>query len=298
MDNKEFAKMFKISVPVDTLFDYYIETLSKSPEFSHLPALVEEFKGFEKWVKEHGYEHIGRYKKECLSKIKHHIEHSVAYTCFQEYDYSSHEFRTLDQRFVKSGSMFISIDIKSANFSTMKTFDVDNELGKSWEELCISLMIYPTLVKSKSFRQVVFGNLNPNRNGKIQLMKMNQLADALEKEGFDLAYISNDEVIVSTDNAYEDWMKLSGIATRALPSHELGVPLKLSVLKWVKADGMRKGEYLKERYNDYCHHEYNSLVGIPGQIFYEYFKKYIIKEELEDKDLYFTQDGRLAQWVK
>lgn len=297
MDYKEFSKMFKISVPVEKHFDYYIETLSKSPEFKHLPELVEEFKEFQEWVKENGHEHIGRYKKNCLSQIKNKIETTIAYQNFNDYDYSTFDFKTLDQRFVKSGNMFISIDIKSANFSTMKTFDEENELGESWEDLCLDLMIHPLLIKSKSFRQVVFGNLNPKRNGKIQLSKMNILAEELETKGFDIAYISNDEVIVSTDKPYEDWLLLNGITHKASLPDSLGVPLKLTVLKWVKAEGMRKGEYLKEGYNDYCHPTYDSLIGIPGHVYYSYFKKYILKEEVEERDLYFTHDGKMAKWV-
>jgi len=308
MDKKEFAKMFKISIPVEEYFDYYVETLSRSPEFSHLPELVEGFKAFEKWVTDNGYDHIGKYKKEVLSQLKEEIANTKAYNDFQEFDYSDHKFRTLDERFIKSGKHFISIDIKNANFSTIKTFDKDNELGSSWEDFCKSMIVHPLLIKSKSFRQVVFGNLNPKRNGKIQLMRMNALADTLEEKGFDLAYISNDEVIVATDQPYDDWMVIVKIAEQSKQFAYKGysgfgggsmtnVPLKLTNLKWVKVEGMRKGEYLKEFYNDYMHYKHNSLVGVPGNSYYMYFKKYILEEEIEDRDLYFTHESKLAQWI-
>lgn len=295
MDTKEFAKMFKLNIPVEEHFNYYMVTLSKSPEFSDITDLVNEFADFEKWVKDHGYGHIGSYKKKVLLDLKKKIQDSKAFERFSEFDYSSFVFATIDKRFEKSDRFFLSIDIKSANFSTMKTFDEEDGLGANWEEFCNQNLVHPTLAKSKSFRQVVFGNINSKRNGKIQLSKMNQLSDILEDKGYDLAYISNDEVIITSDQPYEDLMPVNEIITQA--SQDLGVPLKLSLIKWDKLDGMRKGEYLKRHYNYYVQHQYNSLVGVPGNIYYKYFKRYVLEEDYEERDLYFINEGRLAKWV-
>ena len=42
---------------------------------------------------------------------------------------------------------------------------------------------------------------------------------------------------------------------------------------------------------------YRKLIGVPGNQFYIYFKKYTLQEPLEERDLFFQQDNQLAKWI-
>jgi hypothetical protein len=57
----EFSKMFKINIPIEDHFEYYVETLAKSDEFKEIKKLVNEFAGFEKWIIESGYSGIVKF---------------------------------------------------------------------------------------------------------------------------------------------------------------------------------------------------------------------------------------------
>ncbi len=43
--------------------------------------------------------------------------------------------------------------------------------------------------------------------------------------------------------------------------------------------------------------KYRTLFGVPGNQFYFYYKKYILNEPVEIRDLYFWNDNKLAIWV-
>jgi hypothetical protein len=60
--------------------------------------------------------------------------------------------------------------INPANFTTMLLFDDEKALCGSWPAFLEQLGVHPTLAKSKHYRQMVMGHLNPRHNGKIQKM--------------------------------------------------------------------------------------------------------------------------------
>ena len=42
---------------------------------------------------------------------------------------------------------------------------------------------------------------------------------------------------------------------------------------------------------------YTTLYGVPGNKFYKYFKKEILEQDLEERDLLFVHEGELAKWI-
>ncbi len=52
----------------------------------------------------------------------------------------------------------------------MRLFDDEKALCGSWPAFLEQLGVHPTLAKSKHYRQMVMGHLNPRHNGKIQKM--------------------------------------------------------------------------------------------------------------------------------
>jgi hypothetical protein len=44
--------------------------------------------------------------------------------------------------------------------------------------------------------------------------------------------------------------------------------------------------------------EYKSLSGVPGNKFFQYFKKHILNEPFDERDLLYVNDGAVSRWVE
>ena len=304
----EFAKMFKLNIPVEEHFEYYIHTLSQSFEFKDIVQLINNYSKFEDWLGENGYNNVGHYKMGTVyNSIKKHLESSEAYKKCLEFDYSKVSFYEKDHLKLYEGNFMLSLDFSSANFQSMKIFDQDNELKSSWTDLCDSLKIHPVVSSSKSFRQVVFGNLNPKRFQKIQHYHMLKLVEEI-KEVFpsdNIIFVSHDEVIMNLGDtetvAHERVGQIMTIVQmikeRRIENGETWMNVVPSIFKMNK---ISKGIYLKTIYfqvMDSLVEAYKTLFGCPGNLYYMNFKKYILQEEIEDRDCLFVLDNRMAKWV-
>lgn len=304
----EFSKLFKLNVPVEEHFEYYIQTLSKSFEFKDIVSLVNEYSKFEDWLKENGYNNVGHYKMGyAYDLIKNHLSLSEAYTRCQALDYSQVKFYEKDHLKMYEGNFMLSLDFSSANFQSMKIFDKENNLKMSWAALCSYLKIHPMLASSKSFRQVVFGNLNPKRFQKIQHFHILKLVEDLGKVFplENIIFISHDEIVLNLgddkDIAFKRVEQISdvvqSIKETRLNNGETWMYVKYSIFKMNK---ISKGIYLKEIYfatDDSIVKFYKTLFGCPGNMYYINFKKHVLEEDVEDRDCLFTLENRLAKWV-
>ncbi len=305
---KEFCKLFKVNIPLESESQYYLETLSLSKEYKDITDLANSYTEFENWVERQGYNSVKEYKFQCLDKIVDFVKISSSYKKFDKFDYSSNKFFTKnrlnswyeEQLNSDSPDYLISFDLSSANFNTINSFG--SELGDSWEHMCKGLFIHPVLIASKSFRQIVFGNLNPKRNGKIQLMRMNHVALAMDDDGHGdrVVSINNDEVCMSLPSVlcdqlgFEKAIKVFFDIKKLLPESK---PTKITVYAVKKlGKGMFKKVVLfQEGLKD--EDRYVTLSGVPGNKFYRYFKTEVINKELEERDLLFVNEGELAKWV-
>lgn len=105
------------------------------------------------------------------------------------------------QEQVKKGSnQFLSLDMKKANFQTLKwinpaiLFDCD-----TYEDFIKKFTDVEWVAKSKRTREIVFGKLNPNRTMKYEKILMGMVEEYTRKtvitEWFDLFSINSDELI-------------------------------------------------------------------------------------------------------
>lgn len=303
----EFEKLFKLNFPVLENYEYYIDTLMKSPFYAGLGKLVEEFEKYEKDIEEEGlFKSPTSYKLDyALPKLKSYIMSTKAYIGFISDKLDNSKLRTKDELRNNDNTYLISIDFKSANYNAIRTYDNDGELFSSWEELCNELDIHQTLSKSKSFRQYVFGNISPGRLTKIQHINIIKIVDKLiEGKCFieeDFVFISHDEFIVRLRPDHKLAVNrihlLNSEVGRIISEEGINMPTHYNVFK---LETLGKGKYIKTHYNvkmGGLSEKYTSLVGIPGNDFFRYFKEHILKEELDERDLYFTVDGKLAKWV-
>ena len=159
----EFCKLYKINVPHALEQKYYFDLLQKSNQYSNLQDLI---LNFEDWEKEISSD-ISNIKYKCLEQIKEKLQ---SLNCYQELNNFKppHSFWTqFDFRSKYMDQHWISLDIKSANYTALKYFDSTNELPELWDDFLFDLRIPYSLHQSKSFRQMVFGNLNPKQTQKL-----------------------------------------------------------------------------------------------------------------------------------
>ena len=318
----EFQKLFKINIPYEAQVDYYVETLCKSEVFMfRLPDLMENFSKYESDIEASEFESIKKYKLNyAMPKLINYIKNSKAYASLMEWELPDDVelFRKDGYKIDENdGSYFLSIDFSSANFSTFKLFDTKahNEMKDTWQDLCESLDIHPVLARSKSFRQYVFGNVNPKRIGKVQhynIMKLKKVLDE-QYDDLDFMFISHDELIIRLKN--NDTMtsavaqEVNGICdfiqdksyypihTEVFALDKLAKSIYLKKHFWVMSSnpGARGG--FVNLQNWFLNSSYRSIHGAPSNLYYQYFKKHVLEEEVEERDLYFQDNGRLCKWV-
>ena len=303
-DIAEFEKLFKVNFPVQEHHQYYLDTMMKSPFYAGIGIAVKEFEQYEREVEELGYKNAKSYKLDyALPRLKSYLLNTEAYKNLLEWD-TPGKLRTKDELRNNDNTYLISIDFSSANYSAFKTFDSFGALGDSWEGLCRDLDIHPTLSKSKSFRQYVFGNTNPKRLQKRQHSNIIKIVDNLiENHDFhddDFVFISHDELIIR--------LRPDGIIAVNrinLLLSAIGFIIKnesidmLTHYKVFKNEAIGAGMCVQTQYQvkmGGLSEKYDVLFKVPGNKFFKYFKTHILKEPLERRDLMFMNDGEIAIW--
>jgi hypothetical protein len=102
------------------------------------------------------------------------------------------------------GKFFISIDLKKANFQTLK--NIDNEIvfgADTYEDFIHMFTPYDYFTESKRFRQVVFGPMNPKRHITAEKYFMNVIYNSIVAHFpvyiDKLVSFSNDEIVFKDD---------------------------------------------------------------------------------------------------
>lgn len=316
----EFCKIYKISIPAQEYFDYYISVLQRSAEFKDLPLSplqdkISDFIELENFIEDNGYTSVGSYKMMCLDNVKDYLINTEAYKEFNSCELPKEKLESRDW-INKVGeeefATLLSIDFTSANYSILKTFDKNNTLKSNWKYLCTSLGVHKALVNSKSFRQLVFGHTNPKRFQTLQHFKINKLLtylkDSMKMSDESIVFISHDELIVKVKDA-NSAMYLMEVVDK-FSSTELNMPVKYTPFYLSK---IKKNVFTKTVY-DFCpvpapfgnfsapvsyrfSEKYKTLHGVPGNKFFFYFKKYILNELPEERDLIYYNDGELCTWI-
>jgi hypothetical protein len=317
-DIEEFCKLYKINIPVESEFQYYVDTLKKSPEFGYLTSLVQTnidyFKDLEEFVENNHYKDVREYKNVCLDVLKDHLMSTQAYKSMMESELPMKKMFSRDHiNMVDEFDYLVSLDFVSANYSILKTFEKgETELDKSWSDLCSNFGVHEALVRSKSFRQVVFGNTSPKRLQTFQHEKILTLVEYLKGEGEikdeRMVFISHDEIVINFKSA-DAFIKFTEANMSKMESIS-GMRIKVTPysLKKLKKNTFVKTLYRVNPKTNYItsfsnsgiyefEKKYNTLHGVPGHKFYMYFKKYILNEALEERDLMYYNDGELCLWV-
>ena len=202
------------------------------------------------------------------------------------------------------GCFFISIDLKKANFQTLKNIDKDIVFGAdTYEDFIGKFTDSEYITNSKYFRNVVFGMMNPKRHSTAEKYFITQIYKKVIEEFPYLAdkcvSLSNDEVIFKVK-----FLKLMCFALRrdikkiakaiGFDVHVEFFHLKGYNLVFKESRSVRKTFFMKDYF---CTDGKFKLIGVPLQyhsICYKLYKG----EDLSEIDYHFDYEGMDARFCE
>ena len=206
------------------------------------------------------------------------------------------------------GEFFISIDLKKANFQTLRNIDKDIVLGADTYEDFIGKFTDLGYVKtSKYTREVIFGKLNPKRHITAEKYFITQIyKKVIEYFPYvtdKCVSLSNDEIIFKTEFLlYND--KLTCFALRRdieKIAKEIGFDVHVEFfhlrgynLMFKERRSVRKTFFMKDYF---CTDGKFKLIGVPLQYHSIAYKLYKGKE-LSEIDYHFDYEGMNARFCE
>jgi len=276
MNKKDFIKLFDLNIPDESHLDYYLDQLSKTSKFSDIKKYYDMFLSLD------FNGDFYQYKMDKANEIINFIKNTHAYTELvmdsELLDLPTNKSITYSEDY-----KYLSIDIRSANWLSLKKYDQLDELGDSYGDFLLRFHVPDIFIHSKYLRQFIFGNVNPKRQQKVQ---RNIIQDVVRKFGdiLDIEGVRNDEVIFR----FNDFSEISKLVSDLDKSK-----FNIKIFSIQRVEDFRV-DTIYNLNGDILSKE---LSGVSGQEFYLKLKQYITSEEINQKDLIFKQNGKLAMWV-
>lgn len=264
------------------LYDFHFKTKEKEKVFL---SLLEKFETQDEFFVN---------SEKISSSIKSLISNTQTFQKLNNYDMNK-EFPLEDQ--IKQQNIYIpqniekkliSVDLEKANFNVLKMIGLSEELKiNSYNELLKKYTNEEYYLISKMIRQVIFGDLNPARQQRIQKYVINQLCKKLKKNGCILSSASSDEIIIQNEDITPIDVKN---ILKDIPEKFNFFRIEEFSFKSIEANSTF---YVKNSCTDKG--EKTEFKNIPGHLFAQVYKKYI-GQQVNDNDLLFYHDGFLAQF--
>lgn len=287
---QRFVKDFKLPINLiqEPYFDYFIELYN--PDFDTYKKL-ELLQSFLNTCKDQ--EDFFQKGTTVSTAVKEFIQNSKAYELMNNADLNSFpQNKNLTQQNIyivpNVDKELISIDLEKANFNSFKLFNFEDETGiKTYRELISKFTDQEYFQQSKMFRQVIFGDLNPARQQRIQKYVIGQLCQKLQENGCEISSASSDEIIVKNKSS-----------TKEIEQILSTVPKELQFFRVEKFHFSRIGDDF-DFFVKYTEQKDGSIKkefkNSPGHLFPQIYKQHL-KLELNQYDMLFYHDGYLAEF--
>lgn len=288
---KRFASDLKLPINIysEPYFEYFMELYDKDfqtkEKLKHFEALLSKFSNQDEFFKN---------SERISSSIKDLILNTQTYKKLNGFDMNK-EFPLEEQ--VKQqniyilpnvGKKLISVDLEKANFNVLKMIGLNKEIEvETYHELLKKFTDDEYYFISKKIRQVIFGELNPARQQRIQKFVINNLCTTLKEQGCILSSASSDEIIIQNQDLSANDVK--------------------EILKNVPEEYkfFRVEDFFFEKIDE----NYDFFVkttltdkgpktefkNVPSHVFAQVYKRYI-GQETNDYDLLFYHEHFLAQF--
>lgn len=286
-------KLFKEPYFTDRLqlYDSYYNTLDKWNIF------VREL---EKYKREQDYlEEYNRVKDAAINDIKL----SDGYNRFNEEDMGKYsvKYKDLPSKDIYKpsnvGKLFISIDMRKANFSALKFYDKSIfSNADTWEKFIGGYTENKHIVNSKYIRQVILGNCNPRRQVTYEKYLMDLvlevLIDELGYSASDIAFFSNNEIVIDMEK-YKDCINKQKILEMAV-NVRFNIPFRIELFYLHKITGT--DGYYKEIVRNIIEREYEF------KCLNNYTLPFVLRkfnrEEITENDKVFYHEGLLSKFME
>lgn len=286
-------KLFKEPYFTDRLqlYDSYYNTLDKWNIF------VREL---EKYRCEQDYlEEYNRVKDTAINDIKL----SDGYNRFNEEDMGKYsvKYKDLPSKDIYKpsnvGELFISIDMRKANFSALKFYDKSIfSNADTWEKFIERYTEDKHIVNSKYIRQVILGNCNPKRQVTYEKYLMGLvlevLIDELGYSASDIAFFSNDEIVIDMGK-YEDCIRKRELIEWQIKGY-FNTPFRIELFYLRKITGTNG--YYKEIVKNIIEREYEF------KCLNNYVLPFVLRkfngEEITENDKVFYHEGLLSKFIE
>lgn len=275
------------------LYDKYYNTLSKWDLF------VEELQKYN--CEQDYFEEYNRVKDAAINDIKK----SDGFQRFNEEDMNKYsvKYTNLPSKDIFKPSndkkLFISIDMRKANFSALRHYDSDIfEEADTWEEFIGKYTSNKHIINSKYIRQVILGNCNPKRQVTYEKNIMGQVLDVLidvEKIGYflnEIVFFSNDEIVIDMEE-YVNCLNNRKI-TESKVKEYFDVPFKVELFYLRKINGTNG--YYKEIIKTIDEREYEF------KCLDSYMLPFVLRkfqnQEITESDKVFYHEGVLSKFIE
>lgn len=270
------------------LYDKFYNTLEKWSLF------VDEIKKYN--CEQDYFEEYNKVKDEAILQIKN----SEAYQRFNEEDMNkfkvTHNNLPNNDIFKPSndGKYFLSIDMRKANFSSIRHYSEDIFESDTWEGFIGKFTNNKHIVNSKYIRQVILGNCNPKRHITYEKYLMDGVLEFIVKFFISIdkvVFFSNDEIVFDVTDRDN---KISLLELQQILDGKCTVPFKVelfSLHKIVGTDG-----YYKKIMNSTDKEE------IEFKCLDNYMLPLVIRkftgEKITDNDKVFYHEGLLSKFIE
>ena len=189
------------------------------------------------------------------------------------------------------GKTFISLDMKKANFSSLKSYDptiFDN--AETWEDFIRKFTDSEYIVSSKYIREVIMGNCNPSRVITYEKHITDTILTKLITAGIsieDVVFFSNDEIVIDVN---KNPLVILAHIEEVLPTVEVPIRIEQFRLNAVTKNEKIIG-YIKlltdGTYDFKCFNNQDLLLVM----------RTLNGEDIRPSDLVFENEGFLAKYI-
>lgn len=285
------------------LFDKYYGTIAKWNRF------VNELERYD--CEQDYFEEYNRVKDAAIAGIKE----SEAYQRFNSEDMNKYAVTHKDLpnndifKPGNDGKLFISIDMKKANFSSLSNYDKTMFGGaNTWEEFISQFTSNKHIIGSKYIRQVILGNCNPKRHVSYEKWIMDQalslLNDIIDEKR--VVFFSNDEIVYDmtgidvgyrcvSEETVGDMFVASSLkhSIENILGKNFSVPFRVELFSLYKIHGT--AGYCKKIYEE--NGEYNIDFKCLDSYMMPFVLRYFEREEVAESDKIFYHEGLLAKCI-
>lgn len=288
---KRFVKDFKLPINIfeDEYFDYFIDLYDNLLNTKYKLNLFKEALN-----NADDRNDFFNYGANLANNIRSQITDTEAYKKLITVDMNK-EYPLKEDLAVKNiyteenqNKELVSIDLIKANFNVLNLLNIKKELNvNSYDELIKKNTDLEYYLKSKMFRQIIFGSINPNRQQRLQKYVINQIAKLLNSENYNLFSASSDEIILENKGNIKQLYEL----LETLPEE----------FKFFRVETFNINK-INEHHDFFVKKSYNKdmqekieFKNVPSYLFAQVFKEYY-GLELNNNDMCFMYEGFLVEF--